>query len=131
MTVEEFKITVTDQVLDDLRDRLKRTRWPRPVPTGGGWNYGADLDYMKALVDYWLTEYDWRAAERELNQFNQAKADVRGIGVHFIHEEGRGPNPLPILLLHGYPWSVAMFTKIIPLLTDPARHGATPRTHLR
>jgi microsomal epoxide hydrolase len=78
---------------------------------------------MRGLVDYWLHRYDWRKEERTLNQFDQFKADVHGLGVHYIHEQGRGPNPVPLLLLHGFPWSVAMFTKIIPLLTDPAARG--------
>ncbi len=121
-----FKIAVPDAVLEDLRRRLAATRWPRPVPRGGGWAYGADLGYMKDLVDYWLNRFDWRAQERRLNRFAQFKADVGGIGVHFIHEKGRGPNPVPLLLLHGFPWSVAMFEKIIPMLTDPASHGGDP-----
>ena len=125
MSSTPFTIDVPDAVLDDLRQRLERARWPRPVPEGGGWAYGADLDYMKELVAYWLGDYDWRAEERTLNRFRQFRADVRGIGVHFIHEQGNGPNPTPLLLLHGFPWSVLLLTKLIPLLTDPAAHGGT------
>jgi pimeloyl-ACP methyl ester carboxylesterase len=121
--IKPMKIEVSQDVLDDLMDRLKHTRWPRPVPDGGGWAYGADLDYMKELIDYWITEYDWRAEEERLNKFHHFKADVNDIGVHFIHEQGKGPNPIPLLLLHGYPWSITMFEKIIPMLTDPASYG--------
>ena len=118
MSIREFEIHVDQADLDDLYERLKRTRWPRPVPRGGGWEYGTDLEYMRELVDYWISDYDWREQERRLNDFRQFKADVHGIGVHFIHEPGKGADPLPLLLLHGYPWSIMMFRKIIPLLTD-------------
>ena len=76
MSAIPFKINVPDSVLEDLRRRLEATRWPRPAPVGGGWAYGADLDYMRGLVDYWLHRYDWRKEERTLNQFDQYKADV-------------------------------------------------------
>ena len=126
MTAQPFTIHASDELLDDLRRRLENTRWPKEVPEGGGWAYGADMAYMQELVDYWLNEYDWRAEERRLNQFRQFKADVNGLSIHYVHEEGKGPNPMPLLLLHGFPWSVATMERIIPMLTDPAAYGGDP-----
>lgn len=125
MKVEPFRIQIPSGAIDDLRQRLTRTRWPDAIP-GTGWEYGADLDYMKQLVDYWLTKFDWRQQEAGLNRFRHFRAEVDGLGVHFIHEMGKGPKPLPIVITHGWPGSFAEMTKIIPLLTDPAAHGGDP-----
>ena len=76
--IKPMKVEVSQDVLDDLMDRLKKTRWPRPVPDGGGWAYGADMDYMKELIDYWLTEYDWRAEEERLNKFRKKVSHFDG-----------------------------------------------------
>lgn len=122
MSVETFKIKIPEKVLDDLQERLARTRWTDEIP-GAGWDYGTNLDYLKELVDYWQTRFDWRAQEAKLNQFAQFRAEIDGLGVHFIHERGKGPNPLPIILTHGWPDSFFRFSKIIPLLTDPESHG--------
>ena len=77
-------------------------------------------------MEYWRTRFDWRAQERTINAFNQYRANVDGTGIHFIHERGKGPNPMPIVITHGWPKSVFEMVKIIPLLTDPAGHGADP-----
>jgi pimeloyl-ACP methyl ester carboxylesterase len=122
---EPYKIAVPEEVLEDLRRRLDATRLPGEVP-GSGWDYGTNLGYLKELIEYWRTQYDWRAHERELNRFAQFRADVGGLGVHFIHERGRGPNPKPLLIVHGWPGSVYEFMRIIPMLTDPAAHGGNP-----
>ena len=119
VTVQPFSINICQEVLDDLRDRLRRTRWPGEVP-GSGWTRGVDLDYMKELVEYWLDEYDWREQEARLNELPHFKADIDGLGVHFIHVKGKGPNPLPLFMMHGYPWSFVLLLKILPMLTDPA-----------
>jgi len=124
--VQAFKIEVVEPVLTDLRARLERTRLPDEIP-GSGWRYGTNLAYLKELVEYWRTRYDWRLNERELNRFSHFRADVDGLGIHFIHQPGRGPNPKPLLLLHGWPGSVYEFQQIIPMLTDPAAHGGDPR----
>jgi pimeloyl-ACP methyl ester carboxylesterase len=100
-------------------------RWPDEVPDSG-WLYGADLGYMKALVTYWREVYDWRQHEALLNGFKQYTVPLGGIDLHFIHEPGRGPQLLPLLLSHGWPGSVLEFHKLIPLLTDPARFGGDP-----
>ena len=121
-SVEPFKVAVTDDALADLRARLERTRFPDDVPATA-WEYGSNLAYMREVVDYWRTRYDWRAHEARINRFAQFRAQVDGLGIHFIHEPGRGPNPKPLLLIHGWPGSICEFLDIIPILTDPAAHG--------
>ncbi len=123
MKIEPFTIAVPQAVLDDLRLRLANTRWP---DDGAGWEYGTALPYMKELVDYWQHSYDWRAEEEKLNTFAQFRAEVDGVGIHFIHERGRGPDPTPILLLHGWPDSFYRYHRVVPMLTDPARFGGGP-----
>lgn len=125
MEAQPFKMNVPDAVLADLQERLASTRWPDEIP-GSAWDYGSNLDYMKELVDYWRTGFDWRAQERAINAFPQYRATVDGFGIHFIHERGKGPNPIPLIITHGWPSSIAEMLKIIPLLTDPASHGADP-----
>ena len=125
MTPTPFTIAVPDDVLTDLRERLARVRWPDEVPDGG-WRYGTDLAYMKALVAYWRDRYDWRKNETALNRFRQFTVPLAGIELHFIHEPGVGRSPMPLLLSHGWPGSVLEFHKIIPMLTDPARFGGDP-----
>ena len=120
-----FGIKVEDDVLVDLRARLARARWPDEVP-GGGWGHGTDLGYMKALVQHWRERYDWRAHEARLNRFRHFTVALDGVDLHFIHEPGRGPAPMPLLLSHGWPGSIAEFETIIPMLTDPAAFGGDP-----
>jgi len=122
MATEPFRIQVPDDVLRDLRERLARTRFPDEIP-GSDWTYGANLAYLRELVAYWRDRYDWRAAESRLNRFAQFRARVGNLGIHFIHERGRGPNPLPLVITHGWPGSVAEFVDVIGPLTDPAAHG--------
>ena len=124
--IEPFKIAVPDEVLADLRARLERTRLPGEIP-GSEWDYGTNLAYLRELVDYWRTRYDWRAHERALNRFAHFRAAAGGEHLHFIHERGRGPNPKPLLLLHGWPGSVYEFMELIPRLTNPAAHGGDAR----
>jgi microsomal epoxide hydrolase len=125
LTPRPFTIYVPDEALVDLRMRLERTRWPDENP-GGGWQYGSDLEYMKTLAAYWREKYDWRAHEASLNRLRQFVASVDGIDLHFIHEPGVGPNPMPLLLSHGWPGSIVEFERLIPLLTDPGRFGGDP-----
>ncbi|HXF47493.1 MAG TPA: alpha/beta fold hydrolase [Burkholderiaceae bacterium] len=121
-----FTLHVVDAVLDDLRARLSRTRWP-DEPPGEPWSTGASLGYLRAMVEYWRDGFDWRAQEAALNGFAQFTVPLAGIDLHFIHEPGRGPAPLPLLLSHGWPGSVFEFRRLIPLLTDPARFGGDAR----
>ena len=122
MKVRPFTIAVENSVLDDLRQRLADTRWPDEIPNTG-WDYGSNLAYIKELVDYWRTDFDWRAQEAELNAFNHFKSEVDGLDIHFIHEKGKGPNPIPLIITHGWPSCFFEMTKIIPLLADPASYG--------
>ena len=117
-----FEVRVDDAVLQVLAQRLERTRWPDEVPDNR-WQYGTDLGYLRSLVDYWRNGYDWRKHESTLNRFRQFKVKLSGIDVHYIHEQGKGPKPMPLLLSHGWPGSVFEFHKLIPMLTDPAAHG--------
>lgn len=122
MSVKSFMIDVPQETLDDLRQRLGRTRWP-DEPLEKGWDHGVDPGYLRALTEHWLRDFDWRAQEAALNRFSQFRATVDGFGVHFIHERGKGERPLPLVLTHGYPDSFVRFVKVIPMLTDPVRHG--------
>ena len=97
MTPHPFSIRVSDDVLDDLRARLARVRWPDEI-AGEPWRYGTDLTYMKSLVAYWREQYDWRAHEAKLNALRQFTVPLGGIDLHFIHEPGVGPRPMPLLL---------------------------------
>ena len=123
MEVRPFEIAVEQSVLDDLEVRLTHTRWPDEIP-GAEWDYGSNLDYIKELVEYWRTDFDWRAQERKLNAFHHFKSEVEGLDIHFIHERGTGPNPIPLVITHGWPSTFFEMTKIIPLLADPGSHGA-------
>ena len=125
MPVQPFKIEVSDEVLDDLKARLERTRWPDELP-GTNWDYGANQDYIKELVEYWRTKFDWRAQEELINSFSHFKTEVDGLGIHFIHEKGQGPNPMPLVVTHGWPGTFFEMHKIIPMLSDPASHGGDP-----
>ncbi len=122
MGVYPFEIFIPQATLDDLRNRLAHPRWPDEV-AGAGWDYGANLAYLKELVDYWQHDFDWRQQETAINRFEHFRAEVDGVGIHFIHARGKGSNPLPLLLLHGWPSSFFQMLKLIPLLTDPASHG--------
>lgn len=120
--MQPFKIEVAQLVLDDLQARLRLTRWPDEI-AGAKWDYGTNREYLKKLAGYWQQGYDWRAQEAQLNQFAQYRAEVDGMNLHFIQEPGRGPNPMPLLLTHGWPDSFYRMHKLIPLLTDPAKYG--------
>lgn len=122
MKTEPFRIEIADGVLLDLRERLARTRFPDEIP-GSGWGYGTDLAYMRELVAHWKDRYDWRAAEARLNALPQFRAEVGGLPIHFVHVRGKGPKPMPLVMTHGWPGSVAEFLDVVGPLTDPAAHG--------
>lgn len=115
--VTEFKVAISQQVLDDLKNRLQNTRWPGEAE-GSGWNFGTSEAYLRGLVRYWQTEYDWRKQESLLNKYPQYIAEVNGVKVHFQYIKGKGKNPKPLILTHGWPDSYYRFHKIIPLLTE-------------
>jgi pimeloyl-ACP methyl ester carboxylesterase len=125
MPLEPYEVHVPQDVLDDLRDRLGRTRWPDAVEAAG-WDYGTDLDYLRDLMEHWAHRFDWRAQEEVINEFAHFRAEIDGTGIHLVHERGAGTDPLPLLLLHGWPSSFLQMLKILPLLTDPASFGGDP-----
>lgn len=118
MSVEKFKIEVSEATLNDLRERLERTRWSDVNPDG--WSRGTNQTYMRELVDHWMTRYDWRRHEAELNRLDQYMATVDGVRIHFIHQRSGRPGAVPLLLIHGWPDSFYRYHKVVPLLTDPA-----------
>jgi microsomal epoxide hydrolase len=119
-----FRLQVPEEALSDLRERLARTRWPDEPPLEP-WSTGASLAYLKELCAYWRERFDWRAWEARLNAFPQFKADVQGIGLHFIHARSPNPGAMPLLLSHGWPGSVFEFHELIPRLT-PHFHVVAP-----
>jgi pimeloyl-ACP methyl ester carboxylesterase len=120
-----FRIDVPQADLDDLRDRLARTRWPGEIP-GSGWDAGVPLGYLRDLAEYWRSGYDWRAHEARLNEFPQFTTTIDGHNVHLLHVRSPEPGALPLIITHGWPGSVVEFVNIIGPLTDPARHGGDP-----
>lgn len=122
MSVETYTVHVAQRTLNDLRERLSNTRWTDEV-AGANWDYGTNEAYLRGLVQYWQEKFDWRAQEAAINRFAHFRADIDGFGLHFIHERGKGENPLPLMLTHGFPDSFLRMVKIIPLLTDPEAHG--------
>ena len=126
MPTTNFKISVDDSVIDKLKDRLTNTRYPDEI-TGSDWNYGTNLSYLKELVQYWQTTFDWSKQQALINSFSHFLTTVDDIKIHFIHEKGKGPNPLPLIITHGWPGTFFEMYKIIPMLTDPQRFGGDPK----
>jgi epoxide hydrolase len=120
-----FRIEIPQADLDELRRRLAATRWPAQQP-GDRWDRGVPLEYLKELAEYWLASYDWPAAEAELNQYPQFITEIDGTDVHFLHVRSPEPDAMPIILTHGWPGSIAEFTRVIGPLTDPRVHGGDP-----
>ncbi|TDC51098.1 epoxide hydrolase [Jiangella ureilytica] len=124
-TITPFRLEVSEADLADLHARLDATRWPPPLP-GDGWDTGVPTGWLRELAHYWRHEYDWRAAERELNSHPQFTTEIDGQNVHFLHVRSRHENALPLLLTHGWPGSVVEFLDLVGSLTDPAAHGGDP-----
>ncbi len=122
MAVARRDIHVDDEVLEDLRFRLGRTRWPEQVE-GAGWDYGSNLAYIRELCDWWKDEYDWPAWERRLNQWPSFVATVDGVEISFWHIKGAGEKSFPLLLLHGWPGSRIEFLDLLDKMSDPASAG--------
>ena len=123
--MEPFKIEIEDSVLIDLKQRLANTRWPGELENSF-WEYGTNLSYVKELCGYWLNEFDWRTQEQRINCFSNYLASVSGLDVHFVHEKGKGPNSIPLIITHGWPSTFAEMIDIIPMLTDPESYGGDP-----
>lgn len=122
--MKSFHLDVPERTLDQIRKRVADFPW-HEMPDDGGWEYGANLDYMKELCAYWINEFDWRKQERSINRFSQFTTPIHGIDLHFIHEKGSGPSPLPLIISHGWPGSVVEFLDIIDPLAHPERFGGS------
>ena len=120
--IEPFRVEVDDSVLEDLRSRLDRTRFP-DQPEGIAWDAGLPVDYLRDLVGYWRQTYDWRAQEERLNGFEHFRTRIDGQSIHFIHARSPHPDALPLMITHGWPGSVVEFLDLIPRLTDPPAYG--------
>jgi pimeloyl-ACP methyl ester carboxylesterase len=125
MNIEPFSIAVPETRLADLRERLARARFPHDY-ANGDWSYGVEGAYLRELVDYWRDRYDWRVQERRINAFRHFRTRIDDLPIHFIHEPGRGPAPLPLILSHGWPWTFWDLHAVIGPLSDPAAHGGDP-----
>jgi pimeloyl-ACP methyl ester carboxylesterase len=122
MTIQPFTIAIPQADLDDLRERLARTRWPDELP-GVGWSRGVPLGYLKELAEYWRTNYDWRAQEAKLNQYPQFITEIDGQTIHFLHVRSPEPDALPLVLFHSWPGSIVEFMRLVGPLSDPRAHG--------
>jgi len=120
--VQPFRIQVSDDALDDLRRRLRATRWPE-AECVDDWSQGTPLSYVQDVCAYWAEKYDWRERERRLNAFPQFRTNIEGLGIHFYHVRSKHPDALPIVITHGWPGSVVEFQKVIAPLADPTAHG--------
>jgi pimeloyl-ACP methyl ester carboxylesterase len=125
MALEQFSLPFSQSAVEDLRDRLQRTRWPDEIP-GSDWAYGFDLGFLRDICGYWISQFDWASQLERLSRIKHYRYTSDGLGIHFIHERGKGPAPIPLILTHGWPGSFLEMRKILPLLTDPASHGGDP-----
>jgi pimeloyl-ACP methyl ester carboxylesterase len=129
--IEEFRVSIPQADLDDLADRLARTRWPSSLPgaawdrgaPGAGWERGVPVGYLRELAEYWRDGFDWRAQEARLNSYPQYTTRIDGQKIHFLHVKSPEPDATPLLLLHGWPGSVVEFLHVIGPLSDPRSHG--------
>jgi len=119
-----FRIAVPQRTLDRIVRRVRETRFPERLDSND-WSYGANWDYMKELVAYWTSGYDWRKTEARINAFPQFVSRIEDFDIHFIHIRGKGPRPFPLVLTHGWPGSIVEFLQVIGPLTDPASHGGS------
>ena len=120
--IENFRIEVPESGLDDLRERLRRTRWPE-AETVEDWSQGVPRAYLQELCAYWADGYDWRAAEARLNALPQFRTELDGLGIHFVHARSPHPAALPLVITHGWPGSIAEFAGVVGPLSDPTAHG--------
>lgn len=124
--VSTFRLAIPQSQLDDLRDRLRRVRWP-DVGVVKDWSQGVPHEQALDFIDYWSRKYDWRRCEKTLNELGQYKTEIDGLGIHFLHVRSPEPDALPLILSHGWPGSIIEFLKVIGPLTDPAAYGGNPR----
>ena len=124
METYPYEISISDQILDDLRERLEKTRWPEEELVKD-WSQGVPLKYVREMCDYWLNQYNWRERETKLNQFDQFSTTVNECDIHFIHQRSPHEGATPLILSHGWPGSIVEFQKVIAPLTDPESFGGT------
>ena len=124
--IQPFRIEIPQADVEYLHDRLANARWPGELP-GADWTRGIPLGYLKELAEYWRMQYDWRAAEAELNQYPQFTTEIDGQRIHFLHVTSDKPNAKPLLITHGFPSSVAEFLHLIQPLVNPRRRPGLPR----
>ena len=122
--IRPFRIAVPQADIDDLKARLRNPRLPAPL-LGPGWELGTDIAYLRTLLTYWRDRFDWRAQERALNTLEQFTTEIDGLTIHFIHRRSKHAGAFPLLITHGWPGSIAEFTKIVGPLTDPTAHGGS------
>ena len=124
--IRPYPLAFPDSALQDLRERLSRTRWPERE-TVDDWSQGAPLARMQALCEYWRDDYDWRAAEARVNALAPSMTKIDGLDIHFLHLRSPEPDAVPLVMTHGWPGSVFEFLKVAPLLADPRTHGGDPK----
>jgi pimeloyl-ACP methyl ester carboxylesterase len=122
---ERLEISISVEILDDLGRRLGATRLAPAFPDDG-WEYGASADFLAELVSYWRDGYDWRARESAMNELRHRRVIIDGVPIHYVHETGVGPDPVPLVLTHGWPWTFWDYREVIGPLSDPARFGGDP-----
>ena len=125
MAIQAFHLPYSEGAVQDLRERLARTRWLDTIPASG-WEYGFDLEYLQRFCRYWREEFDWKAEIGRLASLEHLQYTMGDQSIHFVRQRGRGPAPIPILLVHGWPGSFLEMLKLTRLLSDPAAHGGEP-----
>ena len=127
--IRPYRIDVPNAVLDDLQERLARTRWP-DAETVDDWSQGIPLAYTRELADYWASGYDWRSREAALNRFDHFVTEIDGLDIHFIHQRSPHEDAFPLVITHGWPGSIVEFHKVIEPLTNPASGRAEDAFHV-
>lgn len=125
MKPKPFTVDISEERLADMRRRLRNTRWADDFGNSS-WRYGVERGWLEEMVRYWAEEFDWRAQEVAINRFPQYRVSIDGVPIHFIHMRGKGKNPMPIILTHGWPWTFWDWKDVIGPLVDPAAHGGDP-----
>ena len=120
--VEPFKVNISDQIIRDIYEKVKKYPW-HDMPKIDGWEHGANINYIKEISNYWVKDFNWRTHESEINKFSNFTTKVDNIDIHFIHEKGSGANPTPLLMMHGWPGSIIEFLNIIEKLAHPEKFG--------
>jgi pimeloyl-ACP methyl ester carboxylesterase len=122
-----FTVAIPDEQLEDMRRRIRTTRWAPDFGNESG-RYGIERGWLEELARYWSEDFDWRAQEAAINRFPQFRTEIDGVPIHFVHVRGRGPNPKPLILTHGWPWTFWDWKDVIGPLVDPAAFGGDPAT---